>query len=401
MSTGEMSVSVYDRISNPMEAMVTLGKAIAESQMFGCSNISQGIVLAWECLTSRESSLSLAKKNHIIDGKLSMKADAMLAQFEDRGGKYEILSRTPDLAAIQLARSGKQLQKFELSWEQAQLEPFPYSGKEKDIVAELEAWKENKGPQPKLKTKYRTPRARMQMLWARVVSDAVRAVDPGVNYGRYTPEELDDSFSTAIEQPAAEKKSAMEIVRENAAATVTTPARGDDVVDASFTVVSQMPTQPADDGQYCTADQVAKIRDLFLMLQIDGDTQGAILAKRKVNGVRSLTAEQATELIAKLEERLAASTQPEPVAMTQAAPTQRHEDPATADQVAAIKTLLTEIEQREPGTVAKVSAKIKESGLQKLADLTFAEARILEQALQVKNLATFFDAALKGFKPGN
>lgn len=87
--------------------------------------------------------------------------------------------------------------------------------------------------------------------------------------------------------------------------------------------------------------------------------------------------------------------------MTQAAPTQRHEDPATADQVAAIKTLLTEIEQREPGTVAKVSAKIKESGLQKLADLTFAEARILEQALQVKNLATFFDAALKGFKPGN
>jgi hypothetical protein len=330
-----MSVSVYDRISNPMEAMVTLGKAIAESQMFGCSNISQGIVLAWECLTSRESSLSLAKKNHIIDGKLSMKADAMLAQFEDRGGKYEILSRTPDLAAIQLARSGKQLQKFELSWEQAQLEPFPYSGKEKDIVAELEAWKENKGPQPKLKTKYRTPRARMQMLWARVVSDAVRAVDPGVNYGRYTPEELDDSFSTAIEQPAAEKKSAMEIVRENAAATVTTPARGDDVVDASFTVVSQMPTQP------------------------------------------------------------------EPVAMTQAAPTQRHEDPATADQVAAIKTLLTEIEQREPGTVAKVSAKIKESGLQKLADLTFAEARILEQALQVKNLATFFDAALKGFKPGN
>lgn len=404
MSSGELSVSVYDRIQNPIEAMVILGKSIAESQMFGCSNVSQGVVLAWECLTSRESALSLAKKNHIIDGKLSMKADAMLAEFSERGGAHRILSRTPDLAAIELTRNG-QPQKFDLSWEAAQREPFIYAGKEKEIVDQLDAWLAAKGQQPKIKTKYRTPRARMQMLWARVVSDGVRAVDPGVNYGRYAPEELDYVDSTPEQSVATERKSAMDAIREKAA-----EASGQ-VVDASFTIVADKPSETvaesttvtASDDQYCSATQSATIRVLFESLKIDADTQTAILAKRKVNSVRSLTSDQAIDLIAKLEAQCVAAVDAMPKSGQALQPAESMSliDPATAEQVAAIKSLLTEIEQREPGTVAKVSAKLKESGLGKLADLNFAEARNLEQALRVKNLATFFESSLKGFKPGN
>lgn len=400
---GEMTV--YDKIQNPIDAMVTLGKAIAESQMFGCSNVSQGIVLAWECLTSRESSLSLAKKNHIIDGKLSMKADAMLNEFEARGGRYAIVSRTADLAAIELERCGKPTMSFSLSWEQAQDEPFVYAGKEKDIVDAIETWKANKGPQPKLKTKYRTKRARMQMLWARVVSDSIRAVDPGVNYGRYVPEELDDSASESSTATVnVERKSAMEVMREKA-------AQAGPVVEAEFEVIKDAPgnetsstaaTSTPEDTGYCTFSQAERIRELFVALQIDADTQVQILAKRKVNSARSLTTEQATELIGKLESQLAAASQSsvEPVAGP-TAPTMRVTDPATAEQVAAIKTLITEIEQREPGTVSKVAAKLKECGLAKLADLNYQEAKNLEDALRVKNLATFFEASLAGFKPGN
>ena len=49
-----------------------------------------------------------------------------------------------------------------------------------------------RGQKPPLKAKYSTPRARMQMLWARCVSDGVRVVAPECVQGIYTPEETSD-----------------------------------------------------------------------------------------------------------------------------------------------------------------------------------------------------------------
>jgi hypothetical protein len=52
------------------------------------------------------------------------------------------------------------------------------------------------------------------MLWARLVSDTVRALDPGVNSGAYTPEELQD-FN---EQPQPERPKRQPESRDDAKA---------------------------------------------------------------------------------------------------------------------------------------------------------------------------------------
>jgi hypothetical protein len=44
--------------------------------------------------------LTLAEKYHLIQGKLSMRADAMLAEFNARGGKHKIKERSPERVAI-------------------------------------------------------------------------------------------------------------------------------------------------------------------------------------------------------------------------------------------------------------------------------------------------------------
>jgi hypothetical protein len=142
------------------------------------------------------------KRYHVVGDKLTMKADAMLAGLKERGFEYEIVSRTGELAKIEIKKSRAKAVTFELSWESAQKETFPYAGKPEEVIKLLAS-----GGKPKIKDKYATPHSRMQMLWARVVSDAVRAVCPEVNYGTYTPEEMGDVIDGEVipqrEEPAA------------------------------------------------------------------------------------------------------------------------------------------------------------------------------------------------------
>lgn len=164
---------IYQQIADPVSAIETIGKAITLSRIFGCQNESQGQVLALECLAKGLAPLTLAEQYHLIDGKLAMKADAMLAGFEDAGGQYEIKEYSPDACEIVFSRGKNQLP-VRISWEQAQQEKWPF-GKGKE-----------------LKSNWSTPIGRQDMLWARVVSRGVRKLAPGVVCGRYTPEEIVD-----------------------------------------------------------------------------------------------------------------------------------------------------------------------------------------------------------------
>jgi hypothetical protein len=167
-------LTIYQQIADPVSAMVSIGKAITSSRIFGCQNESQGQVLALECLAKKLPPLALAEQYHLIDGKLSMKADAMLSGFEDANGSYEIKEYSPDACEILFVRGKNQLT-VRITWEQAQQEKWPF-GKGKE-----------------LKTNWSTPIGRQDMLWARVVSRGVRRLAPGVVCGRYTPEEIGDS----------------------------------------------------------------------------------------------------------------------------------------------------------------------------------------------------------------
>lgn len=404
-------LSIYERIPDPMAAVTQLGNVIARSGVATLTSIEQGHLLAWECLSTKTPILTLIKENHFIGGKLSMKADCMLAKFMERGGKVRQLQRTPDVCEIELTPSGGEPKTFKLTWAEAQCEPYPYDmnqfpkDKEASLVKAIHAWQAGNGKQPEFKTKYSTPRARMQMQWARLVSDSVRSVDPGVNYGRYTPEEIDDftDDETPPEKPAKQRKTARQVMEE-AATSAASPVAGE-VVDGSFTVIpDDKPTTPSatppptGEPEFATHTQVEQIRNLYGVLGIGPDQQAEILRNKGVSSLRSLTFKVAGAMLDKLQATAAEIANKEEAAIDSAAGQSMELDgPCSADQVTTIKTLATEIEQLQPGITGKVKAKILAAGLQKIADLTCREADVLLQALRIKNLEAFFTAAITGF----
>lgn len=166
-----------------------IGELFERSGMFGCSKQGQGMVLAMSCHLGGMTPLEFRAKYHLIDGNPCMKAEAMLAEFSRIGGKYRVLARTDERAEVELTMAG-QTQKFCLTWDEAKGEPF--------------VWKTDKvthKPTNELKTNWATSRTRMQMLWARVISDSIRVMAPQVNMGTYTPEEVQDFAPTVDVTP--------------------------------------------------------------------------------------------------------------------------------------------------------------------------------------------------------
>jgi hypothetical protein len=163
--------SVYSKIIDPIQAMQVMGEMIAGSGMFGCTKTEQGMVLAMQCLAEGKAPLELAKTYHIIEGKLTMRADAMLGGYLSRGGKVKWTERSDKRVAA--------------TW--------ICDGNEVEIAVTIEEMTKNGvavGNNGKLKTNWqRFPR---QMLTARNVSEAIRLLMPQIVAGIYTPEEVSD-----------------------------------------------------------------------------------------------------------------------------------------------------------------------------------------------------------------
>lgn len=189
MTTNNQLIA-YDKIGDVPSFVTSLGKSIALSKMFGCESEEQGHIMALECIAKKMPPLSIAEKYHLIHGKLSMKTEAMLADFRTVAkGMHRVICRTPDKVAIELITADRQSHEFELTWAEAKREPFVYEGKESTVVDQINS---GKIESLKLKAKYATDRSRMQMLWARLVSDSIRCIAPEVICGTYTPEEVSD-----------------------------------------------------------------------------------------------------------------------------------------------------------------------------------------------------------------
>jgi len=110
-----------------------------------------------------------ARDFHVIQGRPALKADAMLARFQAAGGKVQWTSYTETkVAGIFSHPAGGSV---EVEWTIAMAKTAGLAGKD--------VWKQY-------------PRG---MLRARVISEGVRTVYPGVAVGVYTPEEIADSDS--------------------------------------------------------------------------------------------------------------------------------------------------------------------------------------------------------------
>ena len=155
--------------------MGNMAKAFAQSGFFGYKNSSEAFTLMCLAQANGLHPAKAAERYHIIQGRPAMKADAMLAAFQESGGKVRWVKRTEKECTLHL--SHPQGGELDVTWSIDRATKAGLTGKS--------TWKQ-----------YPT-----QMLSARCVSEGVRALYPACLCGMYTPEEVAD-FSKA---PKAEQ----------------------------------------------------------------------------------------------------------------------------------------------------------------------------------------------------
>lgn len=177
-------IDVYDRISDPMAAIKTLGGAIFKSGIFGLDKPEQGEVLAMQCLAERKSPLELARTYHFIQGQLAIRSDALLAKFHQAGG-----------TVVWIERNDKKVV--------AEFRKWTSSAK---IIADIEEYVGNgtatKADGKTLKDNWRKwPR---RMLTARAISEGVRLIAPECCFGVYVAEEIESKTLEVVPTTLAE-----------------------------------------------------------------------------------------------------------------------------------------------------------------------------------------------------
>jgi hypothetical protein len=143
-----------------------MANAIAKSGLFGMKDPVAVLALMAVAQAEGRHPASVAKDYHLIQGRPALKADAMLARFQKAGGMVQWTKYTDDV--VTGVFSHPQGGSLEVSWTLAQAKAIGLATKDN--------WR-------------LYPRA---MLRARVISEGIRSVYPGVIVGEYTPEEVGD-----------------------------------------------------------------------------------------------------------------------------------------------------------------------------------------------------------------
>ena len=184
----EGATELYRALQNSSEAMGTLNelsKLFVQSQIMGVKTPGDGLVLAMTCMAERITPLEFVQTYHIIQGRPSMRADAMLAKFRAAGGKIRWLNVGDD---------GKEARAI-----------FIYGGDEMELAFTV-------GEAEKLLGKKRLDdpdgnwfKSRGPMLRARLASKALRIISPELVCGTYLPEEIEETLPAT---ETAEEKTA-------------------------------------------------------------------------------------------------------------------------------------------------------------------------------------------------
>lgn len=214
--------STFDRIDNPLAFIESMGKTFGFTGVCGCKNENEGRLVALACLSERVNPFELGKRYHLIDGKLSMRSDNMLAEFRARGGKHKWVEDGSDgqRATLQLIYDGQDVT-VSFTMKEA---------KDSGLIRSGSAW-------------VKDPAA---MLRARCISRGIRMVAPEVVVGLYTPEEIEEaghataipSTATAVRAPEEVEKRRRELqatatVGASAPSTPQTTATADPVIDVT------------------------------------------------------------------------------------------------------------------------------------------------------------------------
>ena len=151
----------------PFEEMKEMATCLAQSGLFGIKNPNQMLALMVVAQAEGRHPAVAARDYHIINNIPTLRADVILARFQESGGKIEWHTLTDELADATFSHPFGSTMR--LSWT---LEDAARAG----LTKKDSNWQ-----------KY--PRA---MLRSRLVSETVRTTYPRVLCGMYTPEEVEN-----------------------------------------------------------------------------------------------------------------------------------------------------------------------------------------------------------------
>jgi hypothetical protein len=153
----------------PFSDIERMAVAFAKSGLFGIKTPEQGVALMLIAQAEGLHPAIAARDYHVIQGRPALKADAMLARFQAAGGKVVWNCYSDHNVSATFSHPAGGSATVEWTIQQAKAAGLT----SKDV------WRQY-------------PRA---MLRARVISEGIRTVYPGVSVGVYTPEELQDMDS--------------------------------------------------------------------------------------------------------------------------------------------------------------------------------------------------------------
>ena len=162
----------------PLQDIQQMAEVAASSRMFGFKNPQEAMAIMLLCQAENLHPAVAMRDYHVIQGRPALKADAMLARFQQAGGQVNWKVYTDEqVTGVFSHPSGGTL---EVTWTLQQAKSIG--------IANKDNWRNY-------------PRA---MLRARVLSEGIRSVYPGCVVGVYTPEEVAD-FTPPKDMGVAER----------------------------------------------------------------------------------------------------------------------------------------------------------------------------------------------------
>ena len=166
-----MSATNGDKMTTamvPMDQMQQMAKSLVASKMFGFKTEAEALSIMLIAQAEGRSPALAARDYHVIQGRPALKADAMLARFQQEGGVVEWDEYTDTKVTGRFSHPESCPKPVAITWT---LDMAKRIG-----LANRDNWRNY-------------PRA---MLRSRCVSEGVRTVYPGIAVGIYTVEEVQD-----------------------------------------------------------------------------------------------------------------------------------------------------------------------------------------------------------------
>lgn len=158
-----------------MDQLQAMAGSLVKSKLFGFETVEQAMSIMLIAQAEGRSPALAARDYHVIKGRPALKADAMLARFQQEGGIVEWDEYTDTKVSGRFSHPKSSPKPVSIEWTIDMAKRIGLAGRDN--------WKNY-------------PRAMMR---ARVISEGVRTVYPGIAVGIYTVEETQD-FEPRVER---------------------------------------------------------------------------------------------------------------------------------------------------------------------------------------------------------